>query len=133
MTEQELLSALEGKYWKVGVPKDGQVVNGVQLRLVNVLDKVGNNVSENMISYWKDGIDCYWRHAEPKLLNFANQVKAYIAEKKSAGIIEEGFIEIMDSSVESAIVKVITNDVKELRFFIDRDGEGDIRHRQITV
>lgn len=140
MTKAELLLALATKFYKVLNPTMHQEEGGLRWYTVKCYDKVGDAIRDINIPFYVESegeVDeaAYWSPSEPKpepVSGFQQEVDVYIAGKITDDTIEGAFAETIDQANETAIYKVVMPDLSEKRLFVDKDGNGDLRHREMV-
>jgi len=142
MTKAELITALEGKFYKVFTPTLGQTLDNLNYYLVKVFDKVGDTLRDsNMAFYVEDegtGSEvAYWSPNEPKPTSterFEDKLQAYLNAKITDGTVEGAFIVESNAICENAIIKAIKDNagiLEEITLLLDKDAQGDVRYRLI--
>lgn len=140
MTKAELLQELNVKFYKVGVPDLKQSYDNIKYYTVSVFDKTGDALRDINIPFYVENEgggseSAYWTPSEPKPtpeIRFQQEVDTFIASKITAGTIEGAFSVELDATNENAIFKVIMPDLAERKLFVDRDINGDLRHRNMA-
>ena len=141
MNKAELLQKLNNKFHRVDDPGIArQTYGNLKYYLVKVYDVIGEALRDMNIAFYVENEGqaeevAYWSPSEPKpesTARFTQEVHDYIKSVIDAGQIEGAFVESVDEQKEIAIVNIIMNDLTEQRRFVDRDGNGDLQHRQIV-
>jgi len=140
MTKQDLLNALTTKFRRVETPHEQATYGNLKYYLVKVYDLIGDALRDANIAFYveDEGLPteaAYWSPSEPKkapATGFQQEVTAYVASKIADGTIEGAFSEMVDQVNENAIYTVVMPDLTERRLFVDKDGNGDLRHRQMV-
>jgi hypothetical protein len=139
MTKSELLTALNGKFYKVGAPNQQQIDEfGIQYYLVKVYDKVGDAIRDMNLAFYVEAEGqpseaAYWSPSEPKptpIESSRQKLLNYIESKITDGTIRAGYIEQADFISETVIIKVVMEiggNTVEKRIFIDKDPQGNLR------
>jgi hypothetical protein len=140
MKKQELLAALGSKFHRVETPALEADYGELRYYLVKVYHLVDDGLRDVNIPFYveKEGLPeeaAYWSPSEPlptRPTEFREEVQAYIAQKISDGTIEGAYIEQIDQANETAVGTAIMSDLTEKRLFLDKDGNGDLRHRALV-
>lgn len=140
MTKSELLTELGTKFYKVLNPTMHQEEGGLRWYTVKVYDRIGDAIRDSNIPFYVENEGeineiAYWSPSEPKpdpVSGFQQEIDIYIAGKITGGTIEGAFAETVDQINETAIYKVVMPDLTERRLFVDKDANGDLRHRQMV-
>ena len=140
MTKAELITALNAKFHKVFTPDLKQTYDNIKYYTVSVFDKAGDSLRDQNIPFYVEDEGepseaAYWSPSEPKpdpVGGFQQEVAAYIAAKITDDTIEGAFPESIDVINENAIYRVVMPDLSEKRLFVDKDGNGDLRHRALV-
>ena len=142
MIKSELITALEGKFYKLFTPTLGQSIGNLNYYLVKLFDKVGDCLRDSNLAFYVENegeVDeaAYWSPKEPKptqVESFDAKAQAYLNTKIADGTVEGAFIIESNSKCENATVKVIIDNsgtLEEKTLLLDKDSQGDARHRII--
>lgn len=143
MNKSELLTKLNGKFYKVGNATVRATDEfGIKYYLVKVYDAVGETLRDTNIAFYIENEGntnetAYWNPSEPKpdpVIGFAQEVNDYLSQKITDGAIEGVSVVSVDRQNETAITEVVMTDANKLiesRLFLDKDGAGNLRDRAI--
>jgi len=141
MNKSELLEKLSEKFYKVETPTLKQTpVGNLKQYLVKVYDLIGDALRSMELGFYvKDEGEtsevAFWLSSEPKptsVAGFTEEINDYIKDIIGTGKIEGAFIEIIDEVNEIAVASIVMNDLTKQRRFVDRDADGNLRHRPLA-
>lgn len=144
MNKSELLAELATKFYKVGTANQQSIDEfGIQYYLVKVYDKVGDAIRDMNLAFYVEAEGqvteaAYWSPSEPKPTvvpsGFQVDIDNYIQSKIDVGAIEGAFTDSIDIVKEIAYGRAIidvSGTLTEKKIFIDKDANGDLRHRAV--
>ena len=139
MTKAELLADLNTKYDAVDTPalEIEESPTGYNQYTVKVWDIANTTlISFNVDFYvYHEGLGdeaAYYLEEVPYPYDFQAELRIWINDTITNETVEGAYIEDIDAVNETAILRIIKNDLAEVKHFIDKDGNGDLRSRLIT-
>jgi len=139
MNKTEILAEIDSKYDAMDASPTLVVEDsptGYNLYTIKVLDLANTTlISDNVQFYvYHEGEEdeaAYYFMEEPNPHDFFADLQDFIDAAILAEDVEGLFIENYDEINDTAVLRVVKNDLTEAKHFIDRDGNGDIRNRTI--
>ena len=140
MTKTEILADINSKYDAADASPTLVVEGspaGYNLYVIKVLDIANTTlISDNVQFYvYHEGEEdeaAYYFMEEPNPHDFLADLQDFIDAAILAEDVEALFIEDSDIINHTAVLRVVKNDLTEVKHLIDRDGDGDLRNRTIT-
>jgi hypothetical protein len=142
MTKNELITILTSKFYKVDSPTLQETRQNINKYMVRIFEKSGDMLHGRNINFYVENEGevseaAYWAGLEPGISSsqFMLDLDNYVNNLVSSGVIEtilsrEGVDIINETAIILAIEKS-GNTLEERRYLIDKNAQGDLRHRQI--